>query len=110
MLRHENQHSTRLSKTSSSPSISLVQVLFFNYLLLCLPSISTSNPQNNRVFIDDKDLQGSGGDGYENYGIDNKTGAMVVVRPDGYVGMISPLDKISDIRVYFGSFAISRDS
>ena len=42
-------------------------------------------------------------------GIDNKTGAIVIVRPDGYVGMISPLDKISDIDVYFGSFAISRD-
>jgi len=64
----------------------------------------------SRVFIDDKDLQGtSGGDGYKNYGIDNKTGAIVIVRPDGYVGMISPLDKISDIDVYFGSFAISRN-
>ena len=52
------------------------------------------------------------GDGYKNYGIeiDSKTGAIVTVRPDSYVGMISPLDKISDIRVYFGSFAISRDS
>jgi phenol 2-monooxygenase len=77
-----------------------------------LPGISIiSNPHNTRVFIDDKDLQGtSGGDGYKNYGIDNKTGAIVIVRPDGYVGMISPLDKISDIDVYFGSFAISLDS
>ena len=69
-----------------------------------------SNPHNTRIFIDDKDLQGSGGDGYKNYGIDSKTGAIVIVRPDGYVGMISPLDKISDIDVYFGSFAISLDS
>ncbi|KAF8806894.1 hypothetical protein BYT27DRAFT_7233651 [Phlegmacium glaucopus] len=61
----------------------------------------------SRVFIDDKDIKGvSGGDGYENYGID-KTGAIVIVRPDGYVGMIAPLDKINDIDVYFGSFAMT---
>ena len=80
---------------------------FFKYSA-CHPSLSFLI-HDNRVFIDDKDLQGSGGDGYKNYGIDSKTGAIVIVRPDGYVGMISPLDKISDIDVYFGSFAISRD-
>ena len=42
-------------------------------------------------------------------GIDNKTGAIVIVRLDGYVGMISLLDKINDVEIYFGSFAISRD-
>ena len=82
-------------------------------LLLLLASLaihSFLNPHNTRVFIDDKNLQGSGGEGYKNYGIDNKTGAIVIVRPDGYVGMISPLDKISDIDAYFGSFAISLDT
>jgi len=64
----------------------------------------------SRVFIDDKDLKGaSGGDGYKNYGIDSQTGAIVVVRPDGYVGTVSPLDKIGDINTYFGSFAIGRE-
>lgn len=77
------------------------------FFLASLALSIVSNPNNARVFIDDKDLQGSGGDGYKNYGIDNKTGAIVIVRPDGYVGMISPLDKINDIDVYFGSFAIT---
>ena len=81
-----------------------------NYYLLLLAIHSFLDPHNTRVFIDDKNLQGSGGDGYKNYGIDNKTGAIVIARPDGYVGMISPLDKISDIDAYFGSFAISLDS
>ena len=59
-----------------------------------------------RVLIDDKDLKGvSGGDAYKNYGIDNKIGAIVVVRPDGYVGMISPLENIGDMDMYFRSFA-----
>jgi phenol 2-monooxygenase len=63
-----------------------------------------------RVFIDDKDLKGaSGGDGYKNYGIDIQTGAIVVVRPDGYIGMVLPLDKIGDINAYFGSFAIGSE-
>ena len=66
---------------------------------------SFSDLYNTRVFIDDKDIKGVvGGDGYKNYGID-KTGAIVIVRPDGYVGMIVPLDKIDDIKVYFDSFA-----
>lgn len=79
-------------------------------MFIYLPSIIPNPHKHTRVFIDDKDAQGSGGDGYKNYGIDNKTGAIVIVRPDGYVGMVSPLDKINDIDVYFGSFAISLDS
>jgi phenol 2-monooxygenase (NADPH) len=69
-----------------------------------------SDPHNTRVFVDDKDLKGvNGGDGYKTYGID-KTGAIVIVRPDGYVGTIAPLDKIGDIDVYFSAFTIRRES
>ena len=70
-----------------------------------------SDIQVSRVFIDDKDMSGvSGGGGYKKYGIDSKTGAIVIVRPDGYVGTIAPLDKIGDIDRYFNSFAISREA
>ena len=103
MLRHQNRYSAGLQKTPSITSISLVQVCFFNitsdYASFLIQIIT-------RVLIDDKDLKGiSGGDGYKNYGID-KTGAIAIVRPDGYVGMVSPLDKIDDIDLYFGSFAM----
>lgn len=44
-----------------------------------------------------------GGKAYANLGIE-PTGAIVVVRPDGYVGMVAPLDQPSDIDAYFASF------
>ena len=58
-----------------------------------------------RVLIDDKDATGSvGGQGYSYYGVADE-GAIVVVRPDGYVGTIAPLDSgISEIDEYFTRF------
>jgi len=56
------------------------------------------------VFIDDRDVTGSfGGDGYSRYGVGSQ-GALVIVRPDGYVGAISPLDKVEEVDAYFASF------
>lgn len=58
-----------------------------------------------RVFIDDNDSLGKiGGGGYQYYGIDEKKGAIVTVRPDGYVGMITPFDRVSDLKGYFAGF------
>ena len=96
---------------NSLSSFDLIGPGTFSFFLLASLALLfiVANPHNTRVFIDDKDLQGSGGDGYKNYGIDDKVGAIVIVRPDGYVGMISPLDKINDINLYFHSFAISQE-
>ena len=50
-------------------------------------------------------MQGrEGGGGFAAYGIDPEVGAIVVVRPDGYVGMIAPYERLDDISTYFGSF------
>lgn len=57
-----------------------------------------------RVFVDDTDPAGSfGGEGYSYYGVGSE-GALVVVRPDGYVGAIAPLDHVKVIDSYFASF------
>lgn len=48
-----------------------------------------------------------GGGGYDKYGIDPLTGAIVVVRPDGYVGMVAPLEGLSEIEAYFAGFMAS---
>jgi phenol 2-monooxygenase (NADPH) len=54
-----------------------------------------------RVFIDDVDTTGrQGGDAYETYGIGHN-GAIVVVRPDGYVGMVAPLENVAVVEEYF---------
>jgi len=58
----------------------------------------------SKLFVDDRDMfKRSGGSGYEYYGIDPR-GAIVVVRPDGYVGMVAPFDQHKAIDEYFASF------
>ncbi|KAF7369055.1 hypothetical protein MVEN_00232300 [Mycena venus] len=44
------------------------------------------------------------GNAYEAYGIDPRAGATVCVRPDGYVGMVTPLEELDTIAGYFESF------
>lgn len=54
--------------------------------------------------MDDKDIAGvHGGGAYAKFGI-NPAGVVVIVRPDGYVGMVAPFDQVDDIDLYFSSF------
>ena len=57
------------------------------------------------MILDDSDMFGrTGGKGYEAYGIDKSKGVVVVVRPDGYVGIVAPYENIGDVDEYFASF------
>jgi len=59
----------------------------------------------SKVLCDEKDLRGrTGGNAYETFGIDRHVGAIICVRPDGYVGMIAPLKEAGSIATYFASF------
>ncbi|KAF7294370.1 hypothetical protein HMN09_01166300 [Mycena chlorophos] len=59
----------------------------------------------SKVFYDQKNLRGTeGGTAYETFGIDQEAGAIVVVRPDGYVGMVAPLLDTKALEAYFGGF------
>ncbi|KAG2040597.1 FAD binding domain-containing protein [Suillus americanus] len=58
----------------------------------------------SKVFIDDTDPTGSfGGEGYSDYGV-GPEGALVAVRPDGYVGAIASLGHVAGLDAYFASF------
>ena len=60
-----------------------------------------------RVLLDDTDVHGrAGGGGYAEYGIDTHAGAIVVVRPDGYVGMVAPLGEVELVDAYFSAFLV----
>ncbi|KAI0923489.1 hypothetical protein AcV5_009018 [Taiwanofungus camphoratus] len=60
----------------------------------------------SKVLLDDFDMyKRSGGGGYGAYGID-PYGAIVIVRPDGYVGMVAPFGDLKDINEYFASFML----
>ncbi|KAJ2999383.1 hypothetical protein NUW54_g6948 [Trametes sanguinea] len=59
----------------------------------------------SKVLLDDTDMYARvGGGGYERYGIDPQHGAIVVVRPDGYVGIVAPFEELKDVNAYFDSF------
>ena len=67
--------------------------------------------RRSRVLLDDKDMTGRcGGGGYEAYGISPTEGAIVVVRPDGYVGTVAPFEHLDDVTQYFASFLLDRGS
>ncbi|KAF9024638.1 hypothetical protein BDZ89DRAFT_1102452 [Hymenopellis radicata] len=58
----------------------------------------------SKAFIDDVDTTGTqGGRAYKTFGV-SAHGAVVVVRPDGYVGTVAPLDKADDLKRYFSAF------
>lgn len=57
-----------------------------------------------RVFVDDVEIKGiHGGSAYASYGVASE-GGIVIVRPDGYVGMVAPLDGAQDLEAYFIGF------
>ncbi|CAK7201901.1 hypothetical protein SEUCBS139899_004616 [Sporothrix eucalyptigena] len=47
----------------------------------------------DKVFVDRRSHHDGDGKAYENYGIDRTQGALVGVRPDGYVGLVTSLDE-----------------
>ncbi|CAL1714087.1 unnamed protein product [Somion occarium] len=64
-------------------------------------------PHWSRVLLDDVDMFGrTGGKGYDIYGVDPSQGAIIVVRPDGYVGTVTPLEGVKDLETYFDTFLI----
>ncbi|THH17443.1 hypothetical protein EW146_g3360 [Bondarzewia mesenterica] len=61
-------------------------------------------PHWSKVLLDDVDQTGTkGGKMYETYGV-GPEGAVVIVRPDGYVGMVCPLDQVKSLDNYFAGF------
>lgn len=79
-----------------------------------------SDPQGNielrltihqypRVFVDDISITlNAGGRAYSTYGIDRSAGAIVVVRPDGYVGIVAPVEDVGCLNTYFAGFMTQR--
>jgi len=60
----------------------------------------------SKVYVDDVEVRGSsGGKAYESFGV-GLEGAVVVVRPDGYIGTILRLDDVQGLAEYFGAFML----
>ncbi|OBT71370.1 hypothetical protein VF21_09432 [Pseudogymnoascus sp. 05NY08] len=61
-----------------------------------------------KIYGDMESLHGGTGHGYEKFGIQRDVGALVVVRPDGYVSMVTTPDVagIKEVRKFFEGFLI----
>ncbi|KAI1791891.1 hypothetical protein LXA43DRAFT_1061135 [Ganoderma leucocontextum] len=67
----------------------------------------TASPSRASQSAPRRDMHGcSGGGGYAKYSIDERAGAIVVVRPDGYVGTIAPSDAVAFLNAYFSAFLL----
>ncbi|KAG2144347.1 FAD binding domain-containing protein [Suillus clintonianus] len=67
-------------------------------------------PHWSKVLLDDTDVSGKlGGGAYKRFGIDPRGITLVVIRPDGYVGMIAPASALDDVDNYFAAFTIPQE-
>ncbi|KAL9075034.1 MAG: hypothetical protein Q9157_004169 [Trypethelium eluteriae] len=64
----------------------------------------------NKVFVDDESYHEGHGRAYEQYGIDQERGCLIVLRPDQYVGYIGELEDVKDLEVYFGNILVQPQS
>jgi len=60
----------------------------------------------HKVFVDDESYNSGHGRAYDFYGVDPKEGAVVVVRPDQYVAMVSAIENHQIVGEFFQGFAI----
>ncbi|GAA5988739.1 hypothetical protein JCM10908_006149 [Rhodotorula pacifica] len=69
------------------------------------PQPSIFHPHNyDRIYVDGPSHYHGDGKAYESYGISKEEGAIVVVRPDQYVGLVIGLEDTSILDEYFSRF------
>lgn len=74
-----------------------------NSNVFALPDVLRSHW--SKVLMDDMDVTRSrGGHAYERFGINLDELTLVIVRPDGYVGMVAPSSHVEDVNAYFAGF------
>ncbi|KAL6717846.1 hypothetical protein ACLMJK_003931 [Lecanora helva] len=61
-----------------------------------------------KVFVDDWSYHSGHGRAYEGWGVDKEKGAVVVFRPDGYVGWIGEVEDVHDLENFFGGVLIAQ--
>ncbi|TAQ91074.1 hypothetical protein B7494_g637 [Chlorociboria aeruginascens] len=61
-----------------------------------------------KVYVDDESYHEGHGKAYENYGVDEKRGCVVILRPDQHVGWIGELEDVKDMDGYFSGFMIAQ--
>lgn len=55
----------------------------------------------HKTYVDDEHYNAGHGHAYEQYGVDEGTGAMVIVRPDQYVAKVLALEDAAGVEKFF---------
>jgi phenol 2-monooxygenase len=61
-----------------------------------------------KVFVDDESYHEGHGHAYENYGVDPKSGCVVILRPDQYVAWVGGIEDVGEMERFFDEFMIER--
>lgn len=64
----------------------------------------------HKIYIDDESYHSGHGHAYDVYGVDRKSGAIAIVRPDGYVSMVLDIEDYAGISDFFAGFAVEKMS
>ncbi|KAI6094987.1 hypothetical protein F5141DRAFT_1206583 [Pisolithus sp. B1] len=100
----------RYSMDGQTPSpmfdlITIVEGNKENFNHLNVPLVS--QPHWSKDLLNDTDVAGSeGGGGYERFGISSELVALVLVRLDGYIGMVAPAAALQDVHEHFALFLL----
>jgi len=62
-----------------------------------------------KVFVDDMSYHEGHGHAYDNYGVDDEKGCMVILRPDQYVSWIGELEEIQEMDTFFSGFMVPQN-
>jgi phenol 2-monooxygenase len=62
-----------------------------------------------KIYADDQSYHEGHGQAYQNYGVDKKSGCVVILRPDQYVSWIGDLEDVNDMDRFFSGFMRPRN-
>lgn len=101
-FRHEDITSTTIPAANKGYVIDLFLVHSMSHTSVHLEDLPApfSSEWPMRVYADSR------GAAHRQLGVPEDGGALVVVRPDGYIGLVTGLDKLGDATAYFDKFMV----
>ncbi|ETS84835.1 hypothetical protein PFICI_02860 [Pestalotiopsis fici W106-1] len=103
-FRHEDITTTTIPAANRGYVIDLFLIHAMSHASIDLEDLPEpfSSEWLMRVYAD------SHGAAHRQLGVSDEHGALVVVRPDGYIGLVTGLEKLGDVTAYFDKFMLRR--
>ncbi|KAF2671835.1 phenol 2-monooxygenase [Microthyrium microscopicum] len=65
---------------------------------------------HHKILIDEESYNSGHGQAYKTLGVDSRQGAVIVVRPDQHVAMVTSLEDVAGVQKFFGIFLTGKSS